>query len=56
MSHLIRFVQPVGFSSRSMNLQSQENEGLLQDEIKEMMKVIGEWKADLLLLDIHNLK
>lgn len=56
MSHLIRFVQPVGFSSRSMNLQSQENEGLLQDEIKEMMKVIGEWQADLLLLDIHNLK
>jgi len=39
-----------------MEFQSQENEGLLQDKIKDMMKVIYEWQADLVLIDIHNLK
>lgn len=56
MRHLIRFVQRVGFSSRSTDFQSQEYDGFLEEEIKKLLKVISDWQADLVLLNIYNLK
>lgn len=52
---MIRFVQRVDFSSKSMDFQSQKSDVFFQGEIKKLMKEISDWQADLVLLSIHNL-
>ena len=39
-----------------MNFPNQDNVGFLKKKMKEMIKVISEWQADLVLLDIHDVR